>query len=94
MNVFEISKMPVKFYLDNCEKVTKLIRRDLITTIYESDDKVTHLAFYNQMCKMPKTLIKHAVGKVDTYLSLVDFDESVKLDYQNAQTKIKRELDQ
>ena len=46
------------------------------------------------MCKMPKSLIKSTVQKVDYYLSLVDVDDLSKLDYQNAQTKIKREFDQ
>ena len=42
---------------------------------------------------LPKT-IKHVVGRLKEYFSLIELEESDKLDLITAQTKIKRELDQ
>ena len=49
---------------------------------------------YNQMSKnLPKT-IKHVASRVKEYFSLIELEDSDKLDLITAQTKIKRELDQ
>ena len=73
--------------------VSKFIQRDLLSTIQVTDESHLKFYFFDVMSKKGSALPKQILNKVDQYFSLADLEDSDKLDFTTAQTKIKRDLD-
>lgn len=94
VNLFEVQKTPVEFYLTKYERVCKFVQRDLVNQIQRADESHLKFCFFDIMSKKGSALVKQAINKVDGYFGLAVISESERLEYSNAHYKLKRELDQ
>ena len=96
VNVFVVQQTPLDHYLKSYEVINKYIHRDLVHTIQQSDELHLRYFFFNIMSTQGKALIKKTAKRTDNYfgLGMAQLDEHDRLEFNTAQTKVKRELDQ
>ena len=93
LNVFDVQQTPLEQYLKNYERISKFVNRDLVTSIHKTDEDQLKYFFFDIMSNHGESLISRSVSRVDNYFALAQLEESDKLEFGAAQTKVKRELD-
>jgi len=84
INVYEVQKTPLDFFLDKYERVCKFIQRDLVNQIYDTDEGHLKFFFFDIMSKKGSALIKQTINKVDSYFSLAVVGDVDKMEFTNA----------
>jgi len=94
LNVYEIQQTTVQRYLESYEKHAIFVKRDLFSMLIKSDQNLLMSQFYEIISKKSQSLVKSVINKIDDVFCEAVLDDEEKTEFGNAQTKVRRRLDQ
>jgi hypothetical protein len=94
VNAHEIDKKPFKHYLQSFSKVHEYIRKDLVDEIEHMSDGHLKFQMFESMARKGSVLLKQVNTRIDGFFSHATIDDSDKLAYQTAYSRIKQGVEQ
>jgi len=94
LNIYEIQRTPIHKYLEVYDKQSLFVKRDLFKMVANSNSKLMVSHFHEIITKKGTSIAKSVINKIDEIFSEAVLDDEEKTDFSNAQTKLRRSLDQ
>ena len=94
VNVYEIQQTPIQKYLQSFEKQTIFVKRDIFEMLRASEEKLLVSRLFELISKKGGSITQAVINKIDEVFCEASLDDEEKTDFSNAQTKIRRLLDQ
>ena len=94
INIYDIKFTPITKYLENYDKKSVYIKRDLFKMITNSDSNLLMAQFHEVINNKTIALEKIVISKIDEIFGEAQLEDEEQMDFNNAQTKIRRKMDQ